>query len=134
MPTVDLTVLSGPDLVARLGEAAFDLDLIDDLFTAGFVDHSGGGRAEFRARLDALLQGLPDLTYTVEKVLDDGVFVAAHVALSGTHTAPLMGIPATGRTVRLTSVDLIRRDADGRVAERWGGIDTFSLLQQLQGP
>ena len=41
-----------------------------------------------------------------------------------------MGIPPTGRQIRVPAVDMARLSG-GLIAERWGGLDTFSLLQQL---
>jgi predicted ester cyclase len=41
-----------------------------------------------------------------------------------------MGIPATGRSVQILAVDLAHFRG-GRAVERWGGLDVFSLMQQL---
>ena len=50
--------------------------------------------------------------------------------MRGTHNGTFQGIPATGRTIRLTGIDILRV-ADGRVVERWASSDELGLLQQL---
>jgi predicted ester cyclase len=41
-----------------------------------------------------------------------------------------MGLPATGRSINVLAVDLVHFE-DGKAAERWGGLDMFSLMKQL---
>jgi predicted ester cyclase len=127
----------GAELIRRFGVVVDtrDLGLLDDLLAPGFVDHGSGGVGVdgFRQRLATLLDGVPDLRYRVERVLDEGGFVAGHVTMTGTHLGRLMGVAPSGIELHLTSVDLLRRGDDGRVAERWGGIDMFALMQQLGG-
>ena len=49
---------------------------------------------------------------------------------SGTHTGDLGGIPATGRTVRMTVCDVIEVK-DGKIYREREYYDTLSLMQQL---
>jgi predicted ester cyclase len=56
--------------------------------------------------------------------------VGSRTTTTGTHQGELMGIPPTGRQIRVPAVDIARLSG-GLIAERWGGLDTFSLLQQL---
>jgi predicted ester cyclase len=42
----------------------------------------------------------------------------------------IMGIPATGKRVRVDVMDIIRL-ADGRFVEHWGLVDQAGLLRQL---
>lgn len=48
----------------------------------------------------------------------------------GVNTGPVMGHPATGRTVEVDVFDVMRF-ADGRVVEHWGVADQLGLLLQL---
>lgn len=48
----------------------------------------------------------------------------------GTHGGDFMGIPATGKKVTATIVDVIRIE-DGQFAEQWGGPDVFDMLRQV---
>jgi SnoaL-like polyketide cyclase len=49
----------------------------------------------------------------------------------GAHTAaPLMGVPATGKTITLAGINIFRVHSD-RIVERWGRLDEAGLLRQL---
>jgi predicted ester cyclase len=41
-----------------------------------------------------------------------------------------MGIPATGKQVTLSGIDILRIE-NGKIAERWAEYDNLGLLQQL---
>jgi len=82
----------------------------------------------------AYIHGFRDALSGVNVVLDDLLAaddkVVWHFTLSATHTAPLLGIPATGKQVAVTGM-LISRIADGKVAEEWINRDDLGLMQQL---
>ena len=42
-----------------------------------------------------------------------------------------MGMPATGRSVDVQLIDIMRFDEDGLVAEQWGVVDMLAMMQQL---
>jgi predicted ester cyclase len=48
----------------------------------------------------------------------------------GTHKGPFMGVPPTGRRVRVVGIG-IDRFRDGKMIERWVQYDSAGLLQQL---
>ena len=50
--------------------------------------------------------------------------------LRGTHKGDLMGIPATGKQVTMTGLDLFRL-VDGKIVEELVEWDALGLLQQL---
>jgi predicted ester cyclase len=56
--------------------------------------------------------------------------VAAFVSYQSTHTSPFMGHPPTGKSVRVTGMDIMRY-RDGQVIELWSQFDNLGLLQQL---
>jgi predicted ester cyclase len=49
---------------------------------------------------------------------------------SGTHTGQLMNIPPTGKSVRITGMDILKLE-NGKIKERWAEIDALGLMQQL---
>lgn len=67
---------------------------------------------------------------SVEDVVAAGDRVAVRYVFEADHTGPLMGIPATGRRVRLPGI-FIARVRDGKIAEYWREEDMLSLMQQL---
>ena len=42
-----------------------------------------------------------------------------------------MGMPATGKSVDVQLIDIMRFGDDGLVREHWGVVDTLAMMQQL---
>jgi steroid delta-isomerase-like uncharacterized protein len=112
-------------------EAAGDF-LADDL-----IDHDAlafAGRAPGAAGLAQVIAmiraALPDLRRTIEQQIAEGDRVVTRFTDRGTHRGELLGIPATGRAVTVSgiNIDLIR---DGKIAEIWHVEDLLGLLGQF---
>lgn len=73
----------------------------------------------------------PDLRDTVEDMIAEGDKVAVRGVTRGTHQGEFMGIPATGRQVRASWIDLVRFTPDGKVAENFLNFDMLGLMQQI---
>ena len=112
-----------------------NLAVIDELFHEDFVEHGPFGdivgRDAFKAFLQSWLDAFSDLRATVDHIIIDGDWAAWQVHFTGTHDGALMGIPATGRQVRVTGVNMARRDGDGLAVEHWSGNDVLQMLGQL---
>lgn len=108
------------------------LDVADEILDPNYEEHPEGvhGPAAFKERMKMFRQAFPDLQVSVDEVLVAGDRISSRTRIRGTHSGDLMGIPATGRTVQVLGVDLAHVK-DGRAVERWGGLDMFSLMQQL---
>jgi predicted ester cyclase len=74
--------------------------------------------------------GVPGLTIAVEDIVGEGDKVATRGSFSGTYTGDFMGIPATGKPMRISYSD-IWRIKNGKAAENWVQRDTLGMLQQL---
>ena len=42
-----------------------------------------------------------------------------------------MGMPATGKTIDIEAIDIVRFDDEGLGVEHWGTTDTMKMMQQL---
>jgi steroid delta-isomerase-like uncharacterized protein len=113
-----------------------DIDALGDLLADDFVDHEElpglaptkeGVLAFFRMYVAAF----PDLRMDPEDVLPSGDKVVARVRATGTHRGELMGLAATGESVDVQLVDIIRFGDDGLAHEHWGVFDTMTMMQQL---
>jgi steroid delta-isomerase-like uncharacterized protein len=113
-----------------------DIDGLGDLLADDFVDHEElpgleptkeGVLAFFRMYVAAF----PDLRMDPEDVLPSGDKVVARVRATGTHRGELMGLAATGESVDVQLVDIIRFGDDGLAHEHWGVFDTMTMMQQL---
>lgn len=72
-----------------------------------------------------------DGAWTIEEIiLGENDRVTVRWNGSGTHRAEVMGIPPTGKSVRVDAISVLRV-TDGRIAEIWQTWDTLGLLQQL---
>jgi len=124
--------------VARREVEAFesqgDLAIADDVLAADYRLHFPGfptlDREGHKQMIAAFHTAFPDLRIELEAQVADGDRVANHIVLHGTHRGPFQGMPATGRTVTVRGMNLMRLDG-GKIVELWGYLDTLGLLQQL---
>jgi steroid delta-isomerase-like uncharacterized protein len=116
--------------------SAHDVDAFGEFLADDFVEHEelpGGAPTKdgvkefFRMQIAAF----PDLALTLQDVVDGGDKVVARVRFTGTHEGELMGMPATGRTVDVQFIDILRFADDGLAHEHWGVFDTMAMMQQL---
>jgi steroid delta-isomerase-like uncharacterized protein len=112
-----------------------NVDAIDGFCTTDFVDHNPppgrkGDRDATKQQFLELAAAFPDLKMTVQDQIAEGDRVVNRVLLRGTQKGEYMGIPASGKTVEIGGIDIIRM-VDGKAAERWGYFDDVTLMQQL---
>ncbi|MGZ4131048.1 MAG: ester cyclase [Actinomycetota bacterium] len=121
----------------RLYEQVFnqrDLDALDELATPDYDEHDplpgqGAGRDGLRERAAMLIDAFQP-RFAIEDMIAEGNRVVVRWTNAGTHVAPFMGIPATGRSYEIAGID-IYRVSDGRLAEHWHVVDMFGQMQQL---
>jgi steroid delta-isomerase-like uncharacterized protein len=111
------------------------LEDIEGVMAAELVSHEAfpgipSGRGGFRLYVKMIRNAFPDLRMDVQQLVADGDTVVARVRMTGTHRAHFLDIPATGRRVDITLVDIARFE-NGVGVEHWGYTDTAALMQQL---
>ena len=111
------------------------IEVVDEVVADDCVDHDPRpgqppGRPGLRQTVQMVVGGLSDRGTVLDQYLDAGDTVVQNWIFRGRHTGELMGVPATGKEVRVRGVE-IWRVADGRIAERWGVVDVAGLLAQL---
>lgn len=89
------------------------------------------GRDQVRGYYSALFRAAADLHIDVaaRHVTDDAVIL--EVVLTGTHTGPWRGLPATGRTLRLPLCAIYTFDENGKLAGERIYYDRATVLRQL---
>lgn len=116
--------------------AGGDLDDLDALVHEDLVEHAPvppgtpSGLAGLKALMGTYRSGMPDLTFSVERYLEQGDLGCAVLKVTGTHTGTLLGIAPTGKRIEIDAIDVVRI-ADGRAAEHWGASDDLGMLTQL---
>jgi steroid delta-isomerase-like uncharacterized protein len=112
------------------------LEVLDEILTDDYCNHAPStanpppGPAGLKPIVAAMRAAFPDLHYSIERLVVGPDAVAAQVTLTGTHRGDLFGVPATGKPVRVTQVN-IERLRDGRIAEHWRVTDELTLMRQL---
>jgi len=114
-----------------------NLAVVDELLAPDLIEHQFGfegtgdsAREKVRRAITDLHGFLHGLHYTFDEVVTVGDTVWARMTATATHSGPFFGVPATGRPVKLTVIDVCRF-RDGRIVEHWGVPDRFAVLAQL---
>ena len=115
-----------------------DLDVVDAVTAPGFVNRNALpgtplGPEGHRQVVERLWEAFPDGRFAIDHLARDGATVICVGTMSGRHSAPLLGVEATGRTVVWRQCHLYRFDADGRMVEHDAIRDDVGLLRQLEG-
>ncbi len=115
---------------------AGDIDGFGELLADDFVEHEETpGLAPTKEGVLEFFRmyrtAFPDLKMTPEEVLVSGETTVIRAIATGTHEGELMGMPATGRSVEVKLIDIMRFDDAGLVSEHWGLVDTLAMMQQL---
>jgi steroid delta-isomerase-like uncharacterized protein len=112
-----------------------DFSIIDQAYASTYERHDPDSpqvhsREDYRQYLGGLCTVFPDLHFTVEDVMAEGEKVTCRFSIRGTHSTPWRGLPATGKQVMVTGIN-ISRIVEGKVVEDWFNTDIFSLAMQL---
>ena len=112
-----------------------NLHAIDELVAKDFIEHvpfpgQGPGRDGLRDAIGTFLAAFPDMQWTTNEQVGEGEKVVSRFSWTGTHRGEFLGIPPTGKSVKVWGVvmDLVR---DGVLSESRIIMDTLGLLKQL---
>lgn len=125
-------------LIRRYYEEAWNkgnLAVLDEVVSPDYVDHNlppelPPNRAGLKQLMAMYQAAFPDTVMTIEDQIAEGDRVVTRWTARGTHKGDLMGVPATGKAVTVTGID-ISRIAGGQEVEHWGQFDLMGLMQQL---
>ena len=115
---------------------AGDIDGFGDLLAEDFVEHEDtpgfeptkeGVKQFFRMYRAAF----PDLRMEPQDILVSGDKVVTRARGTGTHQGEFMGMPATGKSIDVELIDIVRFGDDGLAREHWGVFDALKMMQQL---
>jgi steroid delta-isomerase-like uncharacterized protein len=118
------------------GWSGGNYDLAHEIIAPVMTVHGAGGQAVGmgpEGLIDLIKTwrtAFPDGKMTVDDLIVDGDLVGIRNTWHGTQAADFYGIPASGKTVHVTSIG-IDRVKDGQVVEGWGELDMIGMMQQL---
>lgn len=111
----------------QLGQSIISPDVV---FYAPTSPEPMHGFEGYTAVLDMMRGAMPDVSWKAEEVIADGDKVTVRFTMTGTHTSPFMGMPATGKKICVTAMN-IYEFKDGKIIREHGVPDLFSMLVQL---
>ncbi len=76
------------------------------------------------------LTGFSNISFTIKDVFGQGDKLVKHWNFKGTHTGVFFGLPATGKTVSIDGVTLVRME-NGKIAEERDFMDNLDFNTQL---
>jgi len=125
-------------IVRRFVDLVLNKDQIDSagqFFWEDMVEQvplpgQGPGLAGLKDVLRGMRAAFPDMHWTVEEQIAEGDKVATRFEWTGTHRGEFLGVPATGRAVRVWGV-VIDRLEGGKIKDTRIIMDSLGLMLQL---
>jgi steroid delta-isomerase-like uncharacterized protein len=93
----------------------------------------GPGLEGLKDVLRGMRSAFPDIDFSIKEQVCEGDKVVSRFEWTGTHKAEFMGVPATGRQVRVWGVVIDRLEA-GRIKDTRILMDALGLMMQLGAP
>lgn len=125
--------LFNEEVIAKGDRAAFDSLIAPDFVNRSAPPGSAAGPETMWNTFEHVLRpALSDLRVTIHDQIAEDDKVTTRKTISGTHSGTLMGIEATGRTIAIDVIDIVRI-FDGRYAEHWGINTLPAVLASLRG-
>ena len=113
-----------------------NMSAVDELVAPDFIEHEElppgipTDREGVKQLTLMLRSAFPDFKATIDDMLAEGDKVVVRMTWRGTHRGEFMGIPATGKSVSIGVIDIVRFSED-KFVEHWGLMDNASMMQQL---
>jgi steroid delta-isomerase-like uncharacterized protein len=130
----------GKDLVRRYYEEVVtkgDLSLVDEVISDNYVGHTPlspdvRGIEGVKQLVSTMRSAFPDVCVTVEDTVSEGNKVASRIKMVGTHKGDYGSIPASGKTVTVTGMNITIFEG-GKCVENWNCMDMLGLMKQIGG-
>lgn len=90
----------------------------------------GPGLDGLKEIISAMRAGFPDIVFSILEQIAENDKVASRFEWTGTHNGTFLGVPATGRAVRVWGIVIDRLEA-GRIKDTRIIMDTLGLMTQL---
>ena len=125
------------DIVRRFEDAVDtqNLDAAATFLSPAYVDHNGfpgqpPGIEGFKQAASIVFTGFPNAYTTSRDFMAEGDKVVVRWEGGGTHQGEFMGLPATGKPITITGIN-IYRVANGKIVDYWHHEDMLGVMQQL---
>jgi len=126
-----------PEAIKALGHVAVQAwnegrpDLLDQVYAPTYRNHFNGETLDMlKQSLLATRAAFSGFTITIDDQIVEGDKGVTRWTARGVHTGEYLGIPATGRPIEITGIN-IGRVEDGKIVDEWSRADDAGLLRQL---
>lgn len=108
----------------------------DDLMNPDVIYHFNSeaepiiGLEANKAFNQSLFQGFPDIHQTMEDMITEGDKVVYRTTIKGTHTGEFLGMPPTGKSVKVNDFTLLQI-VDSKIVKWWYECNLLAVMQQL---
>jgi steroid delta-isomerase-like uncharacterized protein len=124
----------------RLFEEAFSqgkVEVIDEVLDPDFVCHDPNsetgeirGAETIKGEVGYFHNAFPDFHWTVEDQVAEGDMVTSRYTFGGTHQGEFFGVPASGKRVEISGINIDRFEG-GKLVEEWASYDLLGGLRQI---
>lgn len=102
----------------------------DDMVEQVPFPGQGPGLSGLKDVLRGMRTAFPDMQWTIEEQIAEGGKVVTRFEWTGTHRGDFLGVPATGRSVKVWGI-VIDRLEGGKIKDTRILMDTLGLMMQL---
>ena len=102
----------------------------DDVVEQVPLPGQGPGLEGLKDVLRSMRAAFPDIVFSIQEQVAQGDKVVSRFEWTGTHNAEFLGVPATGRSVRVWGI-VIDRLEESRIKDTRIIMDTLGLMAQL---
>jgi steroid delta-isomerase-like uncharacterized protein len=114
-------------------------ELVEDLLDPDFVRYDPyieagevRGTQTVKENIVWFANAFPDLSCTVEDQVAEGDEVVSRWTLRGTHQGEFFGVPASGKRVEMSGIQIDRFDEEsGKIVEEWAEFDLLGAMRQI---
>lgn len=112
-----------------------DIEAAGDFFWENMVEQvpfpgQGPGVEGLKNVLRGMKAAFPDMHWTVEEQIAEGDKVLTRFEWTGTHRGPFLGVPATGRPVKVWGM-VVDRFENGKIKDTRIIMDSLGMMMQL---
>ncbi len=112
-----------------------DLSIADNLYDPGYIRHhpipsANASLDDFKNTVISNRTLFPDYKLKFDETILDGDRIIVFATVTGTNTAPLEDMPATGKKIHMSGIYVYLID-NGNIAEEWTYFNLLSYYQQL---
>jgi len=111
-------------------------DAIAEMMAPNAVLYDAGdavrGPEGFYPFFDRLQASFSDMHFIIQDTITEGDKICARWTCSMKHTGDGLGLPATGKSLEITGISVVRVAGD-QFVEGWQNWDMLGLMQQIEG-